>query len=108
MFRKCRIKHRPNHKTAFTFKPNENYTWIYPRIPDANILKVGDEYEDYLFYRGIGNFNLPATFSVDQDETLQVQNHSIEAIPFAFTFEDIGGKFRYKTIIVTARVKTVF
>ncbi len=70
------------------------------------MLKVGDEYEDYLFYRGIGNFNFSATFSVDQDETLQIQNHSIEAIPFAF--KNIRGKFRYKTIILTARVKTVF
>lgn len=83
---------------AMTFKPEENTTWIYPRVPDANMLKVGDEYEDYLFYRGVGNFDLPATFRVDGYETLVVKNHSKEAIPFAFAFENIGGKFRYKTI----------
>ena len=83
---------------AFTFKPEENYTWIYPRVPDTNMLKVGDEYEDYLFYRGIGNFSLPAEFSVDSNETLHVKNNSKEAIPFAFAFENIAGKFRYKTI----------
>lgn len=83
---------------AFTFKAEENYTWIYPRVPDANMLKVVDEYEDFLFYRGIGNFQLPATFSVDSNETLKVQNNSKQAIPFAFAFENIGGKFRYKNL----------
>lgn len=83
---------------AFTFKPGENYTWIYPRVPDANMLKVGDEYEDYLFYRGIGNFPLPAVFSVDSNETLHVKNNSKQAIPFAFAFENVAGKFRYKSL----------
>ncbi|MFC5050619.1 hypothetical protein ACFPK9_08340 [Rubritalea spongiae] len=84
--------------TALTFKPFENYTWIYPRVPNANMLKVDDEYEDYLFYRGIGNFELPATFSVDDNETLSVSNNSRDAIPFALAFENINGKFRYKNL----------
>ncbi|MGJ8657795.1 MAG: hypothetical protein ACSHX6_15210 [Akkermansiaceae bacterium] len=83
---------------ALTFKPYENSAWIYPRVADANMLKVGDEFEDFLFYRGVGNFELPATFSVDSAETLQVKNNSEEAIPFAFAFENVGGKFRYKAI----------
>jgi hypothetical protein len=94
---------------AFTFKPDENNTWIYPRVPEANMIKVGDEFEDFLFYRGIGNFELPATFSVDSSETLNVTNNSKEAIPFAFAFENIAGKFRYKTIgkIATGEVAKV-
>lgn len=83
---------------AFTFKPFENYTWIYPRVTDANMLKVGDEYEDYLFYRGIGNFELPATFSVDENENLTISNNSKQAIPFALAFENIAGKYRYKVL----------
>ena len=83
---------------ALTFKPEENLTWIYPRVPAANVVKVGNEYEDFLFYRGVGNFELPATFSVDSSETVTVTNKSKEAIPFAFAFENIGGEFRYKTI----------
>jgi hypothetical protein len=84
--------------TAFTFKPDENTTWIYPRVPNANVVKVGNEYEDFLFYRGVGNFELPATFSVDSSETVNISNNSKEAIPFAFAFENIEGEFRYKTI----------
>ncbi len=83
---------------AFSFKPEENTTWIYPRVRDANMIKVGSEFEDFLFYRGIGNFDLPATFSVDSNETLNVANNGKEAIPFAFAFENVRGVFRYKTI----------
>ncbi len=83
---------------AFTFKADETTTWIYPRVSDANMLKVGDEYEDFLFYRGIGNFPLPVVFSVDAEETLHVENKSNEAVPFAFAFENIEGKFRYSVI----------
>ena len=89
---------RAQADTAYTFKPNENNAWIYPRVPDANMIKVGDEYEDYLFYRGIGNFPIPVKFSVDENETLNVANNSKQAVPFAFAFENINGKFRYKTI----------
>ena len=97
------IQPKTDGDAAMTFKPNENTTWIYPRVPDANVIKVGDEYEDYLFYRGVGNIEIPATFSVDDSETLQVKNNSKEAIPFAFAFENIGGKFRYKTLgVITA------
>jgi len=62
--------------TALTFKSSETTTWNYPRVSDANMIKVGDEYEDYLFYRGVGNFPLPAVFSVDTDETLQIENRA--------------------------------
>jgi hypothetical protein len=84
--------------SVITYKPEENPTWIYPRVPAANVVKVGSEYENFLFYRGVGNFELPATFSVDSSETVSVSNKSKEAIPFAFAFENISGEFRYKTI----------
>jgi len=73
---------------AFTFKPNQTLTWEYPRVAGANMLKVGEEYEDYLFYRGIGNFEQHVKFSVNQDDTLVIQNLSAEKIPFAFAFEN--------------------
>lgn len=84
--------------TALTFKPSETTTWNYPRVSDANMIKVGGEYEDFLFYRGIGNFPLPVVFSVDADETLHVENKSEEAIPFGFAFENKNGSFYYKVI----------
>ena len=82
---------------ALTFKPSQNLAWEYARVPDANLIKVGDEYENYLFYRGIGNVAQPVKFSVDHEETLVVENQSKEKVPFAFAFENIGGKIRYRS-----------
>ncbi|MFT5240567.1 MAG: hypothetical protein ACI9X0_001543 [Kiritimatiellia bacterium] len=89
---------RADADTAYTFKSDENHTWIYPRVSEAAMLKVGEEYEDFLFYRGIGNFELPAVFSVDQNETLQIKNNSSEKIPFALAFENLGSSVRYQVI----------
>ncbi|MGJ8697478.1 MAG: hypothetical protein ACSHYF_14265 [Verrucomicrobiaceae bacterium] len=77
----------PDASRGLTFKADETLNWLRPRNPKANVLKVGEEYEDYLFYRGVGNFELPVTFSVDGAETLQIENHGDEAIPFLFVQE---------------------
>ena len=33
------------------FRPNETVTWLRPRQTASNVVKVGEEYEKYLFYR---------------------------------------------------------
>lgn len=83
---------------AFTFKSAQSPTWIYPKVPNANMVKVGNEYEDYLFYRGIGNIDLPVKFSVDANEVVKMENNSTEEIPFAFAFEKTGQLVRYKVL----------
>jgi len=35
------------------YKPHESKSWIYPAVPESNIVKVGETYEQYLFYRGL-------------------------------------------------------
>ena len=77
----------PDASRGLTFKNNETLNWLRPRNPKANILKVGEEYEDYLFYRGVGNFELPVTFRVDATETLHIENNGKEALPFLFVQE---------------------
>jgi len=77
----------PETDRGLVFKPRETLNWVRPRNPKANILKVGKQYEDYLFYRGVGNFQLPVKFSVDSEETLTISNHSSDKIPFLFVHE---------------------
>ena len=77
----------PGAPRSLSFKQNETMNWIRPRNSDANILKIGEEYEDYLFYRGVGNFDLPVTFTVDENETLKIANTSSEKVPFLFVQE---------------------
>lgn len=77
----------PDAPRSLSFKPDETMSWIRPRNSDANILKIGEEYEDYLFYRGVGNFDLPVTFTVDENETLKIKNTGSEKVPFLFVQE---------------------
>ncbi len=78
---------------GLAFKYGETLNWVYPRNPKANLLKVAgskgqpDEYEDYLFYRGVGKFPLPVKFTVGIDEAITISNTSKEAIPFLFVHE---------------------
>ena len=74
-------------------------TWMYPRVSRSAIVRNGlGEYEEYLFYRGVGNFELPMHFSVDDEEGLRVRNDSSHAVPFAFVFENRNGKIRYAVL----------
>lgn len=82
--------------SSLYFRTGETHNWIYPQVPDSNIVKVGDEYEQYLFYRGMGNFTLPLTLTVDSAETLTMDFKGKEKIPFALAFERTNGKVRYK------------
>ncbi|WP_143183526.1 hypothetical protein [Rubritalea squalenifaciens] len=78
------------------FRTGETPNWIYPQVPHSNIVKVGEVYEQYLFYRGLGNFTLPLTLSVDSAETLSMDFKGSQNIPFALAYERVAGKVRYK------------
>ncbi len=77
----------PEASRGLSFKNGETLNWLRPRNPKANILKVGEQYEDYLFYRGVGNFELPVTFRIDKSETLHLENTGDDNIPFLFVHE---------------------
>ncbi|MDC1205984.1 hypothetical protein N8Z81_00235 [Akkermansiaceae bacterium] len=77
----------PDASRGLSFKNGETLNWLRPRNSKANVLKIGEEYEDYLFYRGVGNFELPVTFRVDPFETLHIENTGKEALPFLFVQE---------------------
>lgn len=61
------------------------------READADSVRIGtkgkaDEYEKYLFYRGVGNFDAPLRVSVPDANTgdLLLENTSEDVLPFAF------------------------
>ena len=89
----------PEASRGLSFKQGETLNWLRPRNPKANILKVGEQYEDYLFYRGVGNFELPVNFRVDAKETLHIENTGEEIVPFLFV-QDVtpDRKVRFYTI----------
>ncbi len=57
------------------FKPGETPSWIYPRHPDSALVTAKDgTTEKYLFYRGLGRFALPVTFSSKAAGTVTMKN----------------------------------
>jgi len=68
-------------------KYGETHTWTAPRATDANIVLAKGENEKFLFYRGIGNFDLPVNLSFDKKANLVIQNNYPVSIPYFFVYD---------------------
>ena len=75
-------------KAALGFKPRDTLNWIRARVPEANTVRTTNgETENYLFYRGVGNFNPGLQTTVSKDDTLQLKNLTGGDIPYLLVFE---------------------
>lgn len=80
-------------RTALTFKPRDTVNWLRARVPEANVVKTDSgETENYLFYRGVGNFTPGLHTTVTTDETLHLKNPAGGDIPYLMVFQQIGGR----------------
>jgi hypothetical protein len=68
------------------------------RHTDATPLRIGDEEEKMIFYRGLGNFPPPMTARYESNGKLEVRNVGAEPIPFALLFENQGGSLGFRIV----------
>ncbi len=62
-------------------------TWTAPRNTDANEVQAHNgETEKFLFYRGVGNFEIPVEVSFTPQGELVVTNSGADRIPYVFVF----------------------
>ncbi|MDA0765419.1 MAG: hypothetical protein O3A92_01160 [Verrucomicrobia bacterium] len=81
------------------FRREETPSWMYPKVRKAAVVRNAQgEHEDYLFYRGVGNFAQPVRTTVDAEERLSIHNESSERVPFAFVFERANGVTRFAVL----------
>src|SRR6185503_15542999 len=72
----------------------------FARQTDSAMLKIDDTllgksyYEKFLFYRGVGNFDLPITLQSSADGKFTIQNSGKEPIRAAFLEQINGGRIR--------------
>jgi hypothetical protein len=66
------------------------------RHTDATPLRIGDEQEKMIFYRGLGNFPPPLTARYASDGKLEVRNIGTEPVPFVLLFENQGGALGFR------------
>ena len=80
-------------RSTVTFKPRDTVNWLRARVPEANAVRTrSGETENYLFYRGLGNFTPGLLTTVTADETLHLKNHSGGDIPYLLVFQQNGGR----------------
>jgi hypothetical protein len=89
-----RITLRSGAKENFPFDQSKSH--YYPaRETDAAPLSLGDEQkveqEKFLFYRGIGNFNLPLSVRLKDDQAI-IRNAGPDEIAEVILFESRGGR----------------
>jgi hypothetical protein len=66
------------------------------RNTDATPLRIDDQQEKMIFYRGLGNFPPPLRARYESDGALQLSNAGREAIPLAILFENQGGAMGFR------------
>lgn len=70
----------------------------YPaRETDAAPIKLGAEHEKFLFYRGVGNFDLPIIAKLAGDQ-VKVKNSGREELPSVILFENRGGRIGWRIL----------
>jgi hypothetical protein len=66
------------------------------RNTDATPLRIGDQEEKMIFYRGLGSFAPPLRARYASDGKLEIRNNGSEAIPFAIVFENQRGALGFR------------
>ncbi|MFN0169981.1 MAG: hypothetical protein ACKV22_26455 [Bryobacteraceae bacterium] len=68
------------------------------RNTDSAPLRVGDQWEKLIFYRGIGDFQVPLRPAFTANGRLRIRNTGSEPIPLAIVFENRMGKLGYRFV----------
>jgi hypothetical protein len=68
------------------------------RDTDSATVRVGQQQEKLLFYRGIANFSVPLSARVTGDSSVELRNSSGEPLALAVLFENRGGQIGYRVL----------
>lgn len=67
--------------------------WVAPRKTASNMIKGADNVpEKFLFYRGIGNFELPVKVEFNTSGNLVITNTDVDDIPFVLIYDKKAGQ----------------
>jgi hypothetical protein len=89
------IKIQPGSTANFPVEsgPSRYYA---ARGTDAAPITVGDQQEKFLFYRGVGRFQVPLWARVLDDGKVTVENRGAEPVSAVFLFENRGGHLGFR------------
>src|SRR5262245_25237761 len=81
------VKVRPDSPAAFLKEKGQSHYYA-ARNTDATPLEVAGQKEKFLFYRGIGNFELPIAPTITPDGSVQFTNPGSNAVAAVILFEN--------------------
>jgi hypothetical protein len=68
------------------------------RQTDSAPLRIGEQYEKLIFYRGVGDFEVPLQPIFTASGALEVRNAGAETIPVVILFENRDGRIGYRRV----------
>ncbi len=86
----------PGEAASVPAAPLDQYTWSYARDVKANVIRnARGQHENYLFYRGLGNFEQPALVTTKALGKLTLTNKFTASVSSVFVIhvESRGGSF---------------
>lgn len=86
-----KVRVQPGAPPSFPAEGAKNHYYA-ARQTDAAPLAVGPDRERFLFYRGVGTFDLPLTAVVRPDHSVGARNTGADVIPAVVLFENRGGR----------------
>ena len=89
------VRVTPGAKENFPTEPDGSHYYA-ARETDAAPLTVGGQQEKFLFYRGLGNFRLPLSATIDHNGKLSVEQASGNGIDTFILFERRAGRMGYR------------
>jgi hypothetical protein len=90
-----KVELRPGDDATLPTTSTPNH-YFAARATDASMLRVGDQREKLLFYRGVANFVPPVLPKFNADGKIEVRNIARAALPLVMVFENHQGKIGYR------------
>lgn len=81
------------------FRGGETANWLHQRQPDSALVRTADgSVEKFLFYRGVGHFDLPVVTRMKQDGVLEIENRGANAVPSLLVFNMGRGLAQFRML----------
>ncbi len=86
------VLHPSTPLTVTSKVADETPQWVRPRATQSNLVKVDGQVEKFLFYRGIGNFDVPLHIQFNDRGDLVLTNSSFDKIGYILIHEKKKGQ----------------
>lgn len=89
------VKIRPQSRTDFLTEPRGSHYYA-ARDTDAAPLSVAGQQEKFLFYRGVGDFDVPISAEPAGDGAVRIRNLGTRDLHGVILFQNVGGRLSYR------------